>query len=91
MQHRLGSMSLLFGVASWLLLALDFTPLLGTGFDRVFWFFPPAVLGLVLGVIAYFRCKNKKLAKIAIWISALPFGVLALLIALLMNSSAFRQ
>jgi hypothetical protein len=90
MHNRLTHLSLLFGIASWILIALRFTPILGAGLDSVFWFFPLAVLGLTIGVVARIRCQNKKLAKIAIWISALPFAILVLIIVLLMRPDAGR-
>jgi hypothetical protein len=91
MQNRLSYLSLFFGIVSWSLLALNFTPLLGNTYDRVFLFFPPALFGLVLGIIAYFKCQKKKLAIIGILINVLPFGILALFTYLLTRPDAFRQ
>jgi hypothetical protein len=91
MQHRLTYLSLFFGIASWVLLGLRFTPIFGTGLGTVFLFFPSAVIGLIIGAVARIRCQNKKLANIAIGISALPFAVLVLIIVLSMRPDAWRQ
>jgi hypothetical protein len=91
MKNLLTYLSLFFGIGSWALLALRLTPIFGLGLGSVFYFFPSAVLGLIVGIIARIRCEDKKLAKIAIWISALPFAVLMLLIALLMRPNAWQQ
>jgi hypothetical protein len=91
MQQRLTYLSLSFGVTSWVLLGLRFTPAFGTGLGSVFLFFPLAVVGLVIGIVARIRCQNKKLANIAIGISALPFAVLVLIIVLMMRPDAWRQ
>jgi ABC-type dipeptide/oligopeptide/nickel transport system permease subunit len=85
MQYRLTYLSLFFGIASWVLLGLRFTPILGTGPDTLFLFFPPAVLGLITGVVARIRCQDKKLTRIAIWINALPFAILVLFIVALLR------
>jgi hypothetical protein len=83
--------SLFFGVLSWILLGLRFTPILGNGFGTVFLFFPSAAIGLVIGIVARIRCQNKKLAYVAIVISALPFVFLVLIIALFMCSDGWKE
>jgi hypothetical protein len=78
--------SLFFGGAAWVLIILGFTHLVANGYNVVLWLVPSTVLGLVTGIISYFRCRDKKLAKIAIWISGLPFAFLLLLILILVCS-----
>jgi hypothetical protein len=89
MLNSLAYLSLYCGIVSWSLLVLNFTPLLGNNLGSVFLFFPPAVLGLVLAIVAYFTRRNRKLAVIGLSINALPFGVLALLIYLLTRPGTF--
>src|SRR5258707_7286672 len=62
------------GVAAWALIVLRFTPVLGNSVNSVFWFVPVTVLGIVTGVASHFRCRNKGMARFAIWISSLSIG-----------------
>lgn len=87
MQNLLTKTSLLFGLSSWILLVLRLTGFGGTGFDGIFLFFIPAMAGLIIGLIAQIRYQEKILAAVAIWISAMPFVVLALIIVLRMQSN----
>ena len=91
MPNRLGYLSLVCGIVSWVLFALRCTSLLGNSFGTVFSFFPPAVLGFALALVAYFKGQNRKLATIGICINGLPFCAVAVFIYLLTRPDAFKQ
>jgi hypothetical protein len=91
MQNSLTNVSLLFGLSSWVLFVLRLSEFLGTGFGSILLLFLPAMGGLIIGIIAHIKHQEKMLAAVAIWISAMPFVVLALIIVLRTQSNDGTQ
>lgn len=84
-------LSLIFGGVSWTIILLNFTPVLGNSFGRIFCFVPPAILGLAAGFISLFGPANKKMAGVAICLNSLAIVVLLVIMVLLINGGGFRE
>jgi hypothetical protein len=91
MQNSLTNVSLLFGLSSWVLFVLRLSDFWGTGFGSIVLFFLPAMGGLIIGIIAHIKHREKMFTAVAIGISAVPFLVLALMIVLRTQSNDGTQ
>jgi hypothetical protein len=86
--------SILLGV---LALVITVLPLLGIHSSddlRNFDFsVPMGVLGIITGVFAWFRCRNKKIVWFAICLNGVPIAFLLLVVGLLIcaGPNAFKQ
>lgn len=79
--------SLWSGAVAWTLMILRFTPLLGSGFESILYWFPPAMFGLVIGIIALCKGRPKWKAIAAICVNGVPIGFLIFLIYLLATAN----
>ena len=82
MKNNMSHLSLIFGVAGWIVFGLSTLDAKAGNSDygRLGnWFFVVfilLVLGLITGAIALARCKSKKMALAGIVVSLLPFAIL---------------
>jgi hypothetical protein len=86
-------LSWFFAVALWSVILPSFPPFYGNESygRRVEFGFAFMIFGLISGVIAYFRCREKRFAGIAIGINGLPVGLCCFLFVLILEGVMWEQ